>query len=59
MPNKDAEDNKCILIADVLINYCVDFRFSLSGNISCKACQNGYYPKLFDNNNYTFCVSEN
>lgn len=61
MPNNFLENNKCVKIPEVLSKYCKDFTFQITGSegIACNSCLTGYYPRLFDNSNYSFCVAEN
>lgn len=60
IPSVNEVGNKCVKIPDLLINKCLDFNFSMTGNqeIACKECTGNYYPKKLDNKNYSFCVYE-
>lgn len=56
-PNVNSNDNQCIKIFSHIENECEDYTFDItSGYVGCESCTAGFYPNVFVNANFTFCV---
>ena len=57
IPNINTVDNSCIKIFTHIDSNCENYEFDINtGYVGCDSCSTGFYPNVFVNANFAFCV---